>query len=209
MPNAHKVASVRVRSSWITSRRLNDLTLILNRLEKGDRTAADELLPLVYNELRQMAARKMAGESQGHTLQPTALVHEAWLRLGANAQPHWQNRAHFFGAAGEAMRRILVERARRRLAAKRGGGLEPVDLDQIELPAPGTDDDALLRVNDALEKLAAVDASKAELVKLRYFVGMTFEETAAVLGITVPVAMQWWSYARAWLSVELGNSTPE
>jgi RNA polymerase sigma factor (TIGR02999 family) len=188
---------------------LNDLTLILNRLEQGDRTAADELLPLVYNELRQMASRKMAGEPQGHTLQPTALVHEAWLRLGADAQPRWQSRAHFFGAAGEAMRRILVERARRRLAAKRGGGLEPVELDKVELPTPVTDDDTLLRVNEALEKLAAVEPRKAELVKLRYFVGMTFEETAVVLGITVPVAKQWWAYARAWLSVELGSSKPE
>ncbi len=188
---------------------MNDLTRILNRLEKGDRTAADELLPLVYNELRQMAGRKMAGEPRGHTLQPTALVHEAWLRLGADAQPHWQSRAHFFGAAGEAMRRILVERARRRLAAKRGGRLEPVELDKIELPAPVADDDALLRVNEALDKLAAVEARKAELVKLRYFVGMTFEETAAVLGITVPVAKQWWAYARAWLSVELGSFTPD
>jgi RNA polymerase sigma factor (TIGR02999 family) len=168
----------------------------------------DELLPLVYNELRQMACRKMAGEPEGHTPQPTALVHEAWLRLGANDQPRWQSRAHFFGAAGEAMRRILVERARRRLAAKRGGGLEPVELDKIELPAPVADDDALLRVDEALEKLAAVDPRKAELVKLRYFVGMTFEETASVLGITVPVAKQWWAYARAWLSVELGSSTP-
>ena len=193
----------------IGSVRLSDLTRILNRLEQGDRTAADELLPLVYDELRQMAGRKMAGEAPGHTLQPTALVHEAWLRLGANDQPRWQSRAHFFGAAGEAMRRILVERARRRLAAKRGGGLEPLGLDQIELPAPVADDDALLRVNDALLKFAAVDARKAELVKLRFFVGMTFEEAGAVLGITVPVAKQWWAYARAWLSVELGSSTPE
>lgn len=191
--------------SWITSACLNDLTLILNRLERGDQTAADELLPLVYNELRQMASRKMAGEPREHTLQPTALVHEAWLRLGANAQPRWHSRAHFFGAASEAMRRILVERARRRLAAKRGGRLEPVELDKVELPAPVTDDDALLRVNEALDKLAAADPRKAELVKLRYFVGMTFEETAAVLGITVPVAKQWWAYARAWLSVELGG----
>lgn len=185
------------------------MTLILNRLEQGDGTAAAELLPLVYDELRQMASRKMASEAPGHTLQPTALVHEAWLRLGVNDQPRWQSRAHFFGAAGEAMRRILVERARRRLAAKRGGGVEPVDLDNIELPTPVTDDDALLRVNEALEKLAAVEARKAELVKLRYFVGMTFEEAAGVLGITVPVAKQWWAYARAWLSVELGSFTPD
>lgn len=166
-------------------------------------------MPLVYEELRRLAAHKMAGEAPGQTLQPTALVHEAWLRLGAAAQPRWQNRAHFFGAAAEAMRRILVERARRRLAAKRGGGAEPLDLDGLEFPAPVVDDDALLRVNDALDKLAATDPRKAELVKLRYFVGMTFEETATVLGIAVPTAKQWWAYARAWLSVELGASTPE
>ncbi len=198
--------TVRVCLKQIASLCLNELTLILTRLEQGDKAAANELLPLVYNELRQMATRKMAGEPPGQTLQPTALVHEAWLRLGADAQPHWQSRAHFFGAAGEAMRRILVERARRRLTAKRGGGAEPVELDKIELPAQIADDDALLRVNEALEKLAAVDRQRAELVKLRYFVGMTFEETAGVLGITVPVAKQWWAYARAWLSVELGSS---
>lgn len=180
-----------------------EVTHLLSALESGDPKAAEELLPLVYAELRQLAAAKMAREQPGHTLQPTALVHEAWLRLGGDTQPRWENRAHFFAVAGEAMRRILVERARRRLAAKRGGGVEPLDLDALELSAPVADDDGLLRVNDALEKLATLDPRKAELVKLRYFVGLNFEDTAAALGIAVPTAKQWWAYARAWLTVEL------
>ncbi len=188
---------------------MSDITKILTRLETGDPAAVQEFLPLVYGELRQLARQKMAGEAPGNTLQPTALVHEAWLRLGGDAQPGWRNRVHFFGAAAEAMRRILVERARRRLAAKRGSGTEPVDLDRLELPAPIADDDALLRVNEALDKLARVSAAKAELVKLRYFAGLTFDETAATLGITVPVAKQWWAYARAWLSVELEKQALE
>src|SRR5258706_2437997 len=129
---------------------MSGLTHILERVEKGDPTASEELLPLVYDELRRLAAHLMAGESRGHTLQPTALVHEAWLRLGADAQPQWQNRAHFFGASAEAMRRILVERARRRLAAKRGGGVEALDVYEIEIAAPIADDDVLLKLSDAL-----------------------------------------------------------
>lgn len=189
--------------------RLSDITRILARLETGDPAAVQELMPLVYGELRQLARQKMAGEAPGHTLQPTALVHEAWLRMGGDSQPAWRNRVHFFGAAAEAMRRILVERARRRLAAKRGSGVEPIDLDRLELPAPIADDDALLRVNEALDKLAQASVAKAELVKLRYFVGLSFDETAATLGITVPVAKQWWAYARAWLSVELDRQAME
>ena len=158
---------------------------------------------MVYEELRRVAAQKMARESAGQTLQPTALVHEAWLRLGGDEAPSFENRAHFFGAAAEAMRRILIERSRRRLAAKRGGGAEVVDLDALEISSPVADDDQLLALNDALEKLATIDPRKAELVKLRYFVGMNFEETAAALGIAVPTAKQWWSYARAWLKVEM------
>jgi RNA polymerase sigma factor (TIGR02999 family) len=186
---------------------LSEVTRILERAEQGDPQAAAELLPLVYEELRRLAAHKLAGEASGHTLQPTALVHEAWLRLGGDQQPGWQNRAHFFGAAAEAMRRILVERARRRLAAKRGGGAEPLDVDEIEIPSLVADDDVLLRVNEALDKLAVVDPRKAELVKLRYFVGLTFDESARALGITVPVAKQWWAYARAWLTVEMRGSS--
>ncbi len=149
----------------------------------------------------------MAAEQPGHTLQPTALVHEAWLRLGGDKASHFQNRAHFIGAAAEAMRRILIERARRRLAAKRGSGAEPVNLDEVEIPSPASSDDELLAVNEALEKLAAHHPRKAELVKLRYFVGMTFEETAATLGIAVPTAKPWWAYARAWLTVEMKDAT--
>jgi RNA polymerase sigma factor (TIGR02999 family) len=185
-----------------------DVTRSLDALDSGDPRAADQLLPVVYAELRRLAAAKMAREQPGHTLQPTALVHEAWLRLGGDAQPRWENRAHFFAAAAEAMRRILVDRARGRIAAKRGGGAERVDLDAIELPSPIADDDGLVRVNEALDKLAALDPCKAELVKLRYFVGLSFDETATALGIAVPTAKQWWAYARAWLTVELHSDGP-
>ena len=186
-----------------------DITLILQRAEKGDSKAAAELLPLVYDELRRVAAHKMAGEAPGHTLQPTALVHEAWLRLaGSDAQMQFENRAHFFGAAAEAMRRILIERARRRSTARHGGKAEKLDLDELDIAAPVADDEALLALDEALEKYAAVDARKAELVKLRYFVGLTYEEAAAVLGIAVPTAKQWWSYARAWLAVEMRRAPP-
>ena len=172
-------------------------------MEHGDPKAAAELLPILYEELRRLAAQKMAKEAAGHTLQPTALVHEAWMRLGGSDAPTFQNRAHFFGAAAEAMRRILIEHARRRLAAKRGAGVEVVDLDGLEISLPLADDDQLLALNEALEKFSAVDERKAELVKLRYFVGLNFEETAAALGIAVPTAKQWWAYARAWLAVEM------
>jgi RNA polymerase sigma factor (TIGR02999 family) len=187
---------------------VSGITHILGRLEQGDAKAAEELLPLVYDELRRMAAGRMANESAGHTLQPTALVHEAWLRLGGDEAPSFQNRAHFFGAAAEAMRRILIERARRRIAAKRGGGVVSMELDALEIPSPTADDDQLLAVNEALEKFAALDPRKAELVKLRYFVGMSFDEAATALGIAVPTAKQWWTYARAWLSVELRDGAP-
>jgi len=178
----------------------------LERAQHGDPKAAGELLPLVYEELRRLAAQKMAREAAGHTLQPTALVHEAWMRLGGSEAPSFQNRAHFFGAAAEAMRRILIEHARRRLAVKRGAGVKAVDLEGLELSSPVADDDQLLAINEALEKLAALDARKAELVKLRYFVGMNFEEAAAALGIAVPTAKQWWAYTRAWLTVEMRAS---
>jgi RNA polymerase sigma factor (TIGR02999 family) len=186
---------------------LSEFTLILDRAQHGDPKAAAELLPIVYEELRRIAAQKMAHEAAGHTLQPTALVHEAWLRLGGSDAPSFQNRAHFFGAAAEAMRRILIEHARRRLAAKRGAGAEVVELEALEISAPAADDDQVLAVDEALEKFAAVDPRKAELVKLRYFVGMNFEETAAALDIAVPTAKQWWAYARSWLAVEMRGAT--
>ncbi len=181
---------------------MSEVTHILSRIEQGDGRAVEELLPLVYEELRRLAASRMSREVQGHTLQPTALVHEAWMRLGG-VEASFKNRAHFFGAAAEAMRRILIDRARRRIASKRGAGAERIDLDEVEIPSPMADDDQLLAVNEALEKFAALDPRKAELVKLRYFVGMSFDEAATALGIAVPTAKQWWAYARAWLTVEL------
>ncbi len=182
---------------------MRQVTRMLAGVEQGDPKAAEELLPIVYNELRRLAAHKMAQEAPGQTLQPTALVHEAWLRLGADAQSPWQNRAHFFAAAAEAMRRILVERARQRAALKRGGGAERVSLDDLEIPMSAADDERLLAVDDALEKLAAGHPREAEVVKLRYFVGMTFEEAASVLSISLRTAKARWAYARAWLRVEM------
>ena len=190
------------------SQGLSQFTHILERVEHGDPKAAAELLPIVYEELRRLATIKMASEAAGHTLQPTALVHEAWLRLGGEDAPNFQNRAHFFGAAAEAMRRILIEHARRRLSAKRGAGVEVVDLDGLEISSPVADDNQLLAVNEALEKFSAIDPLKAELVKLRYFAGLNFEEAAAALGIAVPTAKQWWSYARSWLAVEMRGAAP-
>jgi len=181
---------------------MSDVTHILQAAQDGDPTAADQLLPLVYTELRRLAAAKMANEAAGHTLQPTALVHEAWLRLVGNQNQQWNSRGHFFGAAAEAMRRILVENGRRKHAARHGGGQAKLDIQEIELAAPAADEE-LLAVHDALEKLAARDPQKAELVKLRYFVGLTTEEAAEVLGISVPTADRWWNFSRAWLFEEM------
>ena len=183
---------------------MDELTRILDRVQKGDGQAAAELLPLVYAELRRLAAHKMANEAAGHTLQPTALVHEAWLKVAGANERAWNGRQHFFFADAEAMRRILIDRARRRQAAKRGAGAECLDADEVDIPAPAPDDQ-LLAVHEALAKFAAVDARKAELVKLRYFAGFTFEEASEALGIAVPTAKQWWSYARAWLRVEIAG----
>ena len=181
---------------------------MLQRIEQGDPQAADQLLPLVYDELRKLASAKMARESGGQTLQPTALVHEAWLRLGGDQQPTWQNRAHFFASAAEAMRRILIERARRRRTERHGGGLQRVDVNDsaLGIAAPAQTDDELLAVHETLERLALHDARKAELVKLRYFAGLTIEQAAEVLGIAVPTAKRDWTYARAWLFKEISQS---
>ena len=184
-----------------------DVTQLLNAASTGDPRAAAELLPLVYDELRRLAAHRLVGERNGYTLQPTALVHEAWIKLSGDEQRDWNGRQHFFAAAAEAMRRILVDRARRRLAAKRGAGEACLNADDLDIPSPAPDDQ-LLAVNEALEKFAALDARKAELVKLRYFVGMTFEEAADALGIAVPTAKQWWAYSRAWLRVEIAGTPP-
>ena len=182
---------------------MNEVTQILAAIEAGDAHAASRLLPLVYDELRKLAAQKMAQEKPGQTLQATALVHEAYLRLvdGQKAQ-HWNSRGHFFAAAAEAMRRILVENARRKKALRRGGGRHRQDLQPAEPEAPRLSDD-ILALDEALQRLAAKDFAKAELVKLRYFAGLTMEQTAELLGISVATAHRWWNYARAWLHQEL------
>lgn len=176
----------------------------LQRAGQGDPQAASELLALLYDELRQLAAQKLAREHPGQTLQATALVHEAWLRLGGEDQPAWQNRAHFFAAAAESMRRILVDRARRRQSLRRGGKAERVALDSIELATPMTDDQ-LLAVHEALDDLAAHDPLKADLVKLRYFAGLTFAEAGKVLGLSPTTTKRHWTYARAWLYRKLSG----
>ena len=181
---------------------VHEITILLNRVEQGEPQAAEQLLALVYDQLRKLAAGKMAREAAGQTLQPTALVHEAWLRLGGDQQPVWENRAHFFASAAEAMRRILIDRARSRLAQRHGGGLHRLNVDDLELAAD-PDDDLVLAVNDALEKFALVEPQKAVLVKLRYFAGLTVEEAAQTLGISEPTAKRWWAYARAWLMQEM------
>jgi RNA polymerase sigma factor (TIGR02999 family) len=181
---------------------MSDVTQLLDAIDAGDPKAADQLLPLVYDELRKLAAHKMAHEIPGQTLQPTALVHEAWLRLKVNQNRHWNGRAHFFGAAAEAMRRILIENARRKRAARHGGGEAKLDINEIEISTTAPDDE-LLGVSEALEKLAAHDAQMAELVKLRYFVGLSVEDAAEVLGISGRTAERWWTYSRAWLYQEL------
>ena len=182
-----------------------DITLLLQRIGQGDKIATDQLLAAVYEELRHLAASKMARESAGHTLQPTALVHEAWLRLGGEDQPAWANRAHFFGAAAEAMRRILIENARRKRAIRHGGELEKVSASAtgFDFASPEADDEELLLINDALDALTAHDPRKAELVKQKYFIGLTLEEAADVLGISHRTAKRDWAYARAWLFNEV------
>ncbi len=184
---------------------MHDITLILQKIEQGDAQAADHLLPLVYDELRKLAAARMAHESAGQTLQPTALVHEAWLRLGGEDQPDWKNRAHFFAAAAIAMRRILIDRARHRQAQRHGGGLVRTNPEALDHAADGsaTEDEELLDVHEALDALARLDARKAELVKQCYFVGLTLVEAATVLGISEPTARRDWAFARAWLFTEI------
>jgi RNA polymerase sigma factor (TIGR02999 family) len=181
---------------------MSDVTQILHAIERGDASAADQLLPLVYEELRKLAAHKMANESPDQTLQPTALVHEAWLRLTDKENVQWNGRAHFFAAAAEAMRRILIDNARRKLALRHGGGQQRVDILEQDIAASASDEQ-LLAINEALEKFAAQDRQKAELVKLRFFVGLTIEEAADILGISVPTAKRYWTYARAWLQAEI------
>lgn len=183
---------------WHPSSIVSNATHILQALADGNPTAADELLPLVYQELRKLAAQKMAHEAPGQTLQPTALVHEAWLRLAGSNRQQWRGRSHFFGAAAEAMRRILIDKARRKSSLKRGQDqpLEELHESRIELPVP---QDEILAVHEALDALAAEDATAAEVVKLRYFVGMTIPEIAEALEISPRSADRHWVFARAWL----------
>ena len=177
---------------------MTEATRILDRVQQGDAKAAEELLPLVYEELRKLATHKMASEVSGHTLQPTALVHEAWLRLVGNESAQFQNRAHFFAAAAEAMRRILIDRARKRAVRQPSGLAAPEELHEsrMEIHVPT---DELLAVHEALDGLAAVDATAAELVKLRYFVGMTLPEASESLGLPLRSAERLWTFSRAWL----------
>jgi RNA polymerase sigma factor (TIGR02999 family) len=169
-------------------------------LEPTGTRSATELLPSAYEALQRLAAAQMSKEMHAQTLQPTALVHEAWLRLRSS---QFRDSAHFLAASAETMRRILIDRARRRQAAKRGSGVAPINVDKIDVPYLVAEEDWLVSLNEALERLAAIDPRKAELVKLRYFVGLSFEEAASALQIAVPTAKQWWSFARAWLGVEM------
>ena len=183
---------------------MNDAETTPDRPAPDDSTA-DRLLPLVYEELRRLAAAKLSRENPGQTLQATALVHEAWLRLGGDAQPQWGNRAHFFAAAAESMRRILIDRARSKRAVRHGGALAKVSADAtgLDLAAPEASDEELLLVNEAIDALAAHDPRKAELVKQKYFIGLTLEETAEVMGVSLRTAKRDWAYARAWLFNEV------
>ena len=185
---------------------MTDVTRILNAIEKGDARAADELLPLIYEELRLLAAQKMSRERPGHTLQATALVHEAYIRLVGSESMDWKSRTHFFAAAAEAMRRILIENARRKARLKRGGGQDRVEMQEAELAIEGPSDD-VIALDEALTKLALEDPVKADLVKLRYFAGLTIEEGAKTLGISRATADRYWSYARAWLFHEINKGT--
>lgn len=192
-----------VPASGLSISAVNDITVMLQAMGQGDAGAADRLLEAVYQELRRVAAAKMGRESGASTLQPTALVYDAWLRLGGDEQGNWQNRAHFFGAAAEAMRRILIDRARRRHRLRHGGDLFRVDVADVDVPAAAADDDTLLAVHEALARLAAESAERAELVKLRYFAGLTLAEAAETLGISERTAKRWWTFARTWLQREI------
>ena len=175
-----------------------DVTQLLNAAQSGDDSAAEKLLPLVYQELRGIASHKMANEKAGQTLQPTALVHEAWLRLGGDQQPNWENRAHFFGAAAEAMRRILIDRARKRKVREASGldSPEPLEDSKIEIKAPSEE---LVAIHEVIDRLESVDADAAQLVKLRYFVGMNMNQTAEALDLSTRSAERLWTFAKAWL----------
>lgn len=184
---------------------MSDITQLLSKLESSDPKAAEELLPFVYDELRRVAAVKMAGELRNQTLQATALVHEAWLKLSNESQSEWRNRQHFFAMAAEVMRRILVDRARKRLTKKHGGYLERVDLEGIEIPMK-VDDEIIIKVHDSLEQLLEEDPAKAQVVKLKFFVGLTNAEIAALLDLNEKTVHRHWSFAKAWLFRDLATN---
>jgi RNA polymerase sigma factor (TIGR02999 family) len=184
---------------------MNDVTRILSAIEHGDAKAPEELLPLVYDELRKLAAQRLARESPGQTLQATALVHEAYVRLLGSEPPSWNSRGHFFAAAAEAMRRILIENARRKRTEKHGGEFQRVEFDGVDVPEAAPSHD-ILAVDEALSKLATEDPVKAELVKLRYFGGLSVEDAGRVLGISRATADRYWAYARVWLFSELSEA---
>ena len=177
---------------------MSDITQVLQAIGRGEGHASEELLPLVYEELRRLAASRMAHEQPGQTLQATAMVHEAWLRLVSSGDRNWQNRAHFFGAAAEAMRRILIENARRKSALKRGGGLARVDLEGLQVAA-ATPDDKILLINEALEKLQTEDPERARVVVMKFFGGLTNQEVAEALGVTERTIERQWAFAKAWM----------
>ena len=177
---------------------MKEITLMLEAISAGDNRASEQLLPVVYEELRRLASIRMAQEAAGHTLQPTALVHEAWLRLSGDGNQSWQNRAHFFGAAAEAMRRILIERARRKSRLKRGGGQALLDIADLDVAAAMPDDKILL-VNEALEQLKAEDPEKAQIVMLKFFTGLGNEQVAEILKVNERTVRRQWNFAKAWL----------
>ena len=184
---------------------VSDMTRVIEAIRQGDPKAADELLPLVYEELRKLAAHKMAQQPPGQTLQATALVHEAWLKLVGGGREQWEGRRHFFAAAAEAMRHILIDRARKRLALRHGGGQERLDIDDLEVAAP-IEQETMLAVNEALSELEKADSTKAEVVKLRFFVGLSERETAEVLGLSERTIERYWAYAQAWLFDRLAGN---
>jgi RNA polymerase sigma factor (TIGR02999 family) len=186
---------------------MSDVTQILSQIEDGDGQAAEKLLPLVYDELRKLAAAKMAQEKPGQTLQATALVHEAYIRLvDVDKAQHWNSRGHFFGAAAEAMRRILVETARKKASEKRGGQRCRIDIDALEICGDASPTE-LLAIDEAVSRLAALDGDAGAITKLRYFAGLSVEQAAATLGISSKTAYRQWSYARAWLHNELSGGS--
>ena len=189
-------------------RRMSEVTQILTSIEQGDPKAAEELLPLIYQELRRLAASKMVLQAPGQTLQATALVHEAYLRLAGTGNHSWDSRGHFFAAAAEAMRHILVDRARRKMRAKHGGELQRLDIDEIEIAAEGNDEKVLF-VHEALNKLATEDPIKAEVVKLHYFAGLTHQETAQALKLSEKTVRRHWNFARVWLYHSIRSASGE